>query len=136
MFPIPKSGQYRFTLKSGMDGIGVYALQTGLNSLEVSSNVLAPDGKYGPRTANRISAFQSSKKLAIDGIAGPRTQDKLVDHICDARQVQFPSMPSGLLAAVTSYESGHILEAVNYQNYLGSIVISCHYSTLKSTHIN
>lgn len=63
------------TLKSGMNGAAVSALQTALNNYGGASVVV--DGAYGPATKGAVMAFQASKGLSQDGVAGPVTQGAL-----------------------------------------------------------
>jgi hypothetical protein len=120
MFPIPAAGQYRFTLKKGESGLGVYVLQAALNDLGASPRIVA-DGDFGDRTHFATMQVQKQMNLVSDGIAGPKTQDAIITKICDDRENAYPGMPVKLLTSVTRYESGHIFEAVNYQNYPRSL---------------
>lgn len=63
------------TLRSGMNGAAVTALQTALNNYGGAS--LVADGAYGPATSAAVMAFQASQGLGQDGIAGPNTQGAL-----------------------------------------------------------
>lgn len=63
------------TLRQGMSGAAVSALQSALNNYAGAS--LSTDGSFGPATKAAVMAFQSSKGLVADGIAGPATQGAL-----------------------------------------------------------
>lgn len=63
------------TLRQGMSGAAVSALQSALNNYANAS--LSTDGSFGPATKAAVMAFQSSKGLSADGIAGPATQGAL-----------------------------------------------------------
>ena len=63
------------TLKQGMSGAAVSALQSALNNYANAS--LSTDGSFGPATKAGVMAFQSSKGLSADGVAGPATQGAL-----------------------------------------------------------
>jgi Putative peptidoglycan binding domain len=59
------------TLRPGMTGSSVTALQTALTALGYSPG--AADGSYGASTTAAVSAFQAANDLTADGIAGPAT---------------------------------------------------------------
>ena len=59
------------TLRPGMTGSSVTALQTALTALGYSPG--AADGSYGAGTTAAVSAFQTANDLTADGIAGPAT---------------------------------------------------------------
>ncbi len=59
------------TLRPGMTGSSVTALQTALTTLGYSPG--AADGSYGTGTTAAVNAFQSANNLTADGIAGPAT---------------------------------------------------------------
>jgi hypothetical protein len=63
------------TLKQGMSGASVSALQSALNNYANAS--LSTDGSFGPATKAAVMAFQASKSLSQDGVAGPATQGAL-----------------------------------------------------------
>lgn len=63
------------TLRPGMTGGAVSALQTALNVYGGASLVV--DGSYGPATTAAVRSFQASKGLSQDGIAGPASQGAL-----------------------------------------------------------
>lgn len=65
------------TLRIGMVGEDVRALQSDLISLGYSCGKWGADGEYGKATKSAVRAFQSEYKLEIDGIAGPETFGKL-----------------------------------------------------------
>lgn len=62
---------HTITLRSGMRGSAVSALQTCLNSK--GYNVGSADGSYGPMTMAGVRAFQTSKGLTADGVVGAMT---------------------------------------------------------------
>lgn len=64
----------RRTLKIGMKGDDVKALQKALNQLSFSVLV---DGDFGKKTESTLKSFQMAKHLQQDGIAGPRTLSAL-----------------------------------------------------------
>lgn len=64
--------KYTRTLKQGMSGNDVKALQTKLNKLKF--NCGTPDGKFGAKTKDAVRRFQSVYlALEVDGIAGKNT---------------------------------------------------------------
>ena len=58
-------------LKSGSSGDSVADLQRALSQLGYEPGTA--DGKFGPATAQAVTAFQQAKGLKEDGIAGPAT---------------------------------------------------------------
>lgn len=64
------------TLRRGMSGAAVSALQTALNNF--GGQFVVADGQFGPATQAAVQAFQASRGLTADGIAGPMTQAALV----------------------------------------------------------
>lgn len=67
---------YSRTLKSGMNGADVKALQTALNKLDF--NCGTPDGDYGTKTVDAVKRFQKVYlPYEVDGIAGKKTIDKI-----------------------------------------------------------
>lgn len=52
-------------------------VQSTLNSINPTSNVLVVDGLAGPLTTNAVRAFQRARGLTPDGIAGPITAGEL-----------------------------------------------------------
>lgn len=71
--PTNKPVQKR-TLKIGMKGEDVKALQNALSKLRFSVEV---DGDFGKRTESAVKAFQMAKRLEQDGVAGPKTLSAL-----------------------------------------------------------
>ncbi len=69
------NGAYR-TLKEGMKGDDVFALQEGLIYAGYFDSM--PDGKYGDITVLAVKNYQKDQKLKVDGIAGDTTQRKLL----------------------------------------------------------
>lgn len=71
------------TLRNGMQGDNVKALQTALNEKlglkEGDDGYLDADGKFGPKTASAVKDFQKQNEgLKQDGIFGPNTRDALL----------------------------------------------------------
>ena len=71
------------TLRNGMQGDNVKALQTALNEKlglkEGDDGYLDTDGKFGPKTASAVKDFQKQNEgLKQDGIFGPNTRDALL----------------------------------------------------------
>lgn len=62
------------TLRQGAKGDEVKQLQEMLNARGAK---LDADGKFGPKTAEALRAFQKEQKIGTDGIAGPETWGKL-----------------------------------------------------------
>ena len=59
------------TLKPGARGAQVRALQRSL--IQLGYQVGKVDGRYGPKTATALQAFQASAGLKTDGVFGPKT---------------------------------------------------------------
>jgi len=78
---LPQPGSYQpvgYTLRRGMQGSAVLALQTALNGV-LNSNLIL-DGDYGQGTAAAVLNFQRNNGLSADGIAGVKTQ-ALLAHL-------------------------------------------------------
>ncbi|MBL8218818.1 MAG: peptidoglycan-binding protein [Bryobacterales bacterium] len=65
-------------LRIGSTGSQVKDLQQLLNVAVPLMPLLAVDGIFGPKTNQRVIAFQKQKALMADGIAGPMTGKSLV----------------------------------------------------------
>lgn len=63
------------TLRPGMTGSDVMALQSKLNDMEHTT--LAVDGKFGPKTEEAVRNFQMKNNLKVDGIVGKETKTRL-----------------------------------------------------------
>lgn len=61
------------TLRKGMEGDEVKALQQQLIALGYDLGKWGADGDFGSATENAVKAFQKDKGLAVDGIVGPST---------------------------------------------------------------
>jgi len=74
-----------YTLRPGMRGDAVLALQKGLNSVLPTIAIYPPvfpanpDGVYGNQTTQAVKMFQAQAGLTQDGIAGPKTQQALAE---------------------------------------------------------
>ena len=62
-------------LSTGASGASVADLQRRLAAMGYDPGPI--DGRYGPRTAAAVRAFQQSAGIAVDGVAGPQTQASL-----------------------------------------------------------
>lgn len=94
------STDFRYSLRWGMTGTDVAALQLNLRDLVV-------DGDFGPRTEKAVRQFQRLRpRLVTDGIAGPATQAAIatVRIAVAAKRV-----PKGLLRSLASNESAFFL---------------------------
>lgn len=65
------------TLRKGMEGDEVKALQQQLIALGYDLGKWGADGDFGSATENAVKAFQKDKGLAVDGIVGPSTWEAL-----------------------------------------------------------
>ena len=61
-------------LRRGDSGPNVLYLQTLLSSVV---GPIDTDGKFGPKTAAAVIAFQKANGLTVDGVVGPKTWDAL-----------------------------------------------------------
>lgn len=67
---------YKRTLKVGMEGADVKALQEALNKLNFKCGT--PDGEFGQKTKDAVERFQKvHMALEVDGIAGKKTIAKI-----------------------------------------------------------
>lgn len=77
------------TLRKGMTGSDVKALQEALIQRGYSLGNCGADGEYGTATAAAVKAFQTDEHLTADGIYGPKTHAALTK----AQEVPAPSEP-------------------------------------------
>jgi len=104
---------FNYTLKQGMSGIAVWALQRALNDIG-RSRVLLLDGDYGANTEEAVAQFQKKTSgLVPDGVAGPLTQRKIVGILADMREAVFDG-PDGILRSVCQYEGGWLVAPLNW----------------------
>ena len=71
------------TLKKGMSGSDVQALQMALMSEGFALPKYGADGEYGSETMDAVKAFQQANKLTADGIYGPNTHAALMSDTDD-----------------------------------------------------
>jgi peptidoglycan hydrolase-like protein with peptidoglycan-binding domain len=104
---------FNHTIKRGMSGIPVWAVQRALNDIG-RSKVLLLDGDYGPGTEEAVRQFQSKTGgLSPDGVAGPLTQRKVVGILADMREATFDG-PDGIIRSVCQYEGGWLVAPLNW----------------------
>lgn len=108
MFP---SQKYRYTLKKGLQGHDVWALQLNLN--EQRDYDLVEDGDFGSMTESAVKKYQVEKKLVPDGIAGPITQRTLSASVAH-RPTLDHDLPFRLLKGLIEGESGYFVGCVNW----------------------
>jgi hypothetical protein len=65
------------SLVMGSRGPEVAQMQAALNVRRPELPLLAMDGMFGPKTLQRVLAFQRANRLLPDGILGPNTRAKL-----------------------------------------------------------
>lgn len=66
------------TLRRGVSGNDVKALQNGLNAaFDFAGDNLVTDGAFGAKTEAHVKAYQTLKGLASDGVVGPNTRSSL-----------------------------------------------------------
>ncbi len=71
--PVPTTIAPR-TLRHGMRGDDVKALQHALNGFVGATWTLKEDGVFGPRTESAVIQYQRMMRLKIDGVVGPQTR--------------------------------------------------------------
>jgi len=65
------------TLRQGVTGPDVTALQRVLIDLNYSVGKWGADGDFGASTHNAVVAYQTDKRLTADGIVGPKTREAM-----------------------------------------------------------
>jgi Putative peptidoglycan binding domain len=105
---IPTSTIY--TLKKGMTGTAVFALQRVLNRRGIT---VVEDGVFGLGTEAGTKKLQASLNVDVDGVAGPATQQALARLLCSRQRVA-SAVPDKLLDSQVGWESGGLLAAVNW----------------------
>ena len=111
----PRSSADR--LESGDTGWGVYALQSYLNYVTPSLNLVEDghfDGPHTSYTTNAVILFQSKNGLLVDGIVGPATQRRLILVAAAKIEKSISNLPVGALRGVLETESGFKLDEVNW----------------------
>lgn len=96
---------YRYSLKLGMSGFDVWAVQIALNATPAKPR-LAEDGSFGPVTAAAVRELQANLGVKVDAICGPQTQAALCVRECNAVK---HVVPTGLLKGICLGESGGII---------------------------
>lgn len=77
--PTPSTPAPRDTLRLGMDGADVRAIQRRLADLGYWNGT--PDGSYGDLTSQAVMAYQKATGITPDGVAGPETQTALKRNV-------------------------------------------------------
>lgn len=110
-----------YSLKKGVNGMAVFALQRAANRLGLSGadgKPLKEDGSFGDNT--EYAAIQLQKKLGVtpDGKFGPVSQATLARYLCDRREVIESNagryIPNDYLISLVDYESSGYLGCVNW----------------------
>jgi len=97
---------FRYSLRKGMEGWDVLAIQIALNGTTPSPG-LAEDGIFGPRTDTAVRTLQSALHVTVDGIIGPMTQAAMC--VAQATRAEAGQVPKGLLRGICMGESGGIV---------------------------
>lgn len=100
---------YRYSLKEGMSGFDVWALQIALNAAPLNPHLVL-DGDFGPKTAGAVKTIQTNLHVTVDGIAGPQTQSTLCARECESIH---GLVPEGLIKGICFGESGGIIPATS-----------------------
>jgi peptidoglycan hydrolase-like protein with peptidoglycan-binding domain len=109
--PLTPARRFRYTLREGIRGHDVAALQLNLNDAGLR---LAIDGDFGPLTFTAVKLYQDRRgTLHDDGIAGPVTQRHLALELMRPAQRDH-RIPNGLLRGIVEGESGFFVGAVNW----------------------
>lgn len=106
---------YRYSLKQGMSGWDVCAIQIALNGAGFG---LTEDGIFGPITTTAVREMQRRLNIIVDGICGPQTQSALCINECN-RAGQH-TIPNGLLKGICLGESGGIIPTTSSRYPNGS----------------
>lgn len=106
------SKTFRYSLKKGMQGHDVWALQIALNEGFVSTKVVE-DGEFGPVTEDNVRKWQINHNLTVDGVAGPLTQRSLALTLA-APITNTYKLPKYLMKGLIEGESGYFLGNVNW----------------------
>lgn len=96
---------YRSSLKRGMDGWDVWAVQIALNSHIPSPNLVL-DGVAGPKFEQAVKSVQTALKVHVDGIIGPVTQAAFCAVKCNRTKT---IVPAGLVTGICFGESSGII---------------------------
>lgn len=110
---LPPAHGYRVSLKRGMVGHEIYALQVLLNQLTTGPSVMVEDGVFGPLTEKKVIGLQKTENLVTDGIAGTLTQRALLIRGCKKVE-HVEQIPDGLAKGIMEGESGFAVGAVNW----------------------
>lgn len=107
LLPVQALGYSYSTLKRGMAGADVLAMQTALKSLGYS---IETDGKYGPATAAVVKSFQKKYGLKADGLAGDKTLTLLYTLVPNQGQILYPTAAPTL--SPTAAPAGNPVQAM------------------------
>lgn len=109
---------YRYSLKKGMLGTDVAALQINFEDLIV-------DADFGEATEAEVIDFQQKHGLEDDGVAGPVTQRKLiVQRSQEATKIY--DLPAGLLKSIVANESNFNVAAVSHHPSDGGLDVGAY----------
>lgn len=99
---------YHVSLKRGMSGWDVWAIQIALNA---RGSKLTLDGVFGAATEASVLSVQAALGVTRDGIMGPQTQSALCVAECASAEERVT--PKGLLKGICLGESGGIIPATS-----------------------
>lgn len=98
-------------LERGDSGVGVWALQRGLNQRGSEVQILAEDGSFGPQTEQIVRNFQERQNLSVDGRFGSRSGERLTQILSGRLTVV---LPDALIRSMVGNESNFELACVNW----------------------
>lgn len=107
---------YRFSLREGMSGWDVWAVQIALNGTPGKPG-LVEDGVFGDRTRKSVTNLQVNLHVTGDGIVGPQTQAALCARECEAVK---HVVPVGLVKGICFGESSGIIPSTSSRYPNGS----------------
>ncbi len=121
-------------LKLGSRGQPVVNLQNDLNRAmqQMPVQMLQPDGRFGPKTEERVRFFQHTANITSDGIVGPKTRtvlnSRLMSPKAAARPASSPtaSRPNRAPSELTEAEVRQMVEDLvdNPDSFFRSIRLS------------
>lgn len=119
------------TLKMGMTGDAVKALQTLINT--ATGTDLKPDGVFGKVTLNAVALFQSKHKLTMTGAVDDATYAALQAAASEAKApVKEPSAPAPAPAPAPQKSASEVITTALLKQLFPSVGIESHAQAINS----